>query len=748
MELVSKMSTLHSGINVITRTSDNIALKGFYFESWERLEIQLETESLKRKCIFSDLSLGAWKGHWVLNELSNQLGLKPYEKVQPLIGVDSEGNDYADTIGLLIDNESIGDQNFIIAYEQCKKIIARISELELEWVIIIAPLQKTQWQKENIQFIELLTQGLKKTNCELGVVSYGDTNLPEHWHIDYRYKVPKNHINKVGCAVPGLIEHKLFKLLALHDSDDFLALSSNLIVVSPKLRSGNFQEIEDSMIAASKLKYSHLSAAIELRQLTESSDTFFLQLEASKRFAEGGYGIALYILESIRNCVKSANELISVIAMIQNIRIALMYFDDAAAEELPDLQLSDEQKASLYQSKAWGLVMTNQSEKAEPYFELARNFLSEEKHPRLYLYLLNISALNKLKNGKTDEAFAFEKRIEKELAKQKKRDWHVDYINSINQARLYKYIKDFESAEKYYQKAFDTNRNLKVESDYLYTNLCLAQLEELKGNINGAFIFWLRTCLHWLSNEVPEALAPRVAQAILIKRLSSQGAKVEEISEKLMHYLRLVAEQTKLPKREPEIIKQAVFLRIERANHLPKVAIGTHGISVHVSNEVELPAYEGKKYNELANYVYQLMCDLLPSLKNYSIVYTEGQLGNEIPATFNELISSSIRHKTSKVIFGKHKSSFSTQEQQTLFSSSKVEISSAISFVKKMDKGMNVYFKRYRKVEFLNESQKTILQNISENTTVSNFYKPNEDPILINELLIHMQERRLIKIYI
>src|SRR4051812_38888593 len=68
------------------------------------------------ECVFADLSLGAWRGHWLARAWAAQLGLPAPAPVQPALaaGVDSADTaDYADTVARLIDNESMGDVNFI-----------------------------------------------------------------------------------------------------------------------------------------------------------------------------------------------------------------------------------------------------------------------------------------------------------------------------------------------------------------------------------------------------------------------------------------------------------------------------------------------------------------------------------------------------------------------------------------------------------------------------------------------------------
>ncbi|MEX2568117.1 MAG: hypothetical protein WD431_19370 [Cyclobacteriaceae bacterium] len=441
-------------------------------------------------------------------------------------------------------------------------------------------------------------------------------------------------------------------------------------------------------------------------------------------------------------------KLASVVSQIQNIRIALMYFSEAANEEAPQEDLPNEYKASLYQSKAWGLVMTNRAHEAEPFFELARKHLSETKYPRVYLYLLNISALNKLKIGDLDAAFGFEREIENKLSQQKNFDWHILYINSINQARLYKKIKDFELAQTYYLKAFEVNNGLKVESDLLYFNFCFAQLEELKGNNNRAFIFWLRSSIHWLSNEQPEALAPRVAQAILGSGLSSKGVSVESISNQLKKALLSICRKMNLVFEAFESSGTITFSRIERADENPEMALGTAGLGIMASSKVVRSVYNGPEYNSLKGITHRILCLLLPELKNYKTVYTDSQFGNELPVSSQELISSCIRYQVSKIIFGEKKYLFTNKEQFDFLLSSKVRICQAIASVNRGENKLIVYFKRYRRPMTLSKTEKLILENIHLYSNVSSIYETFKKDESILEVLRRMEEKRLITIFL
>ncbi|MBD3628758.1 hypothetical protein [Cyclobacterium sp.] len=734
---------------IISRSNETTCLKGFHFESWAILQKQLDVACLSGDCVFSDLSLGAWKGHWVVHEICSQLAIERYDYLQPLIGVDSQGEEYASIISRLIDNESTGDQNFIIAYESCKRIISELVKQHIKCVVIISPLPGYSWERENIEFIQLLSEGLKTTSCKVVLLNFGDASFPLGWQVTYDFPRTDQRSPTGSFPIPGLIEGQLASKLQELIPPSSLILSRSHVVIAPSERK---KETSNRSLFISRLKpiddASHLRVYFEIQELTNDREIGFLQWEAARRFSEGGYAIALRILEAIRKKIPDKLKLASVVSQIQNIRIALMYFSEAANEAAPQEDLPNEYKASLYQSKAWGLVMTNRAPEAEPFFELAREHLSETDYPRVYLYLLNISALNKLKNGDVDAAFEFEREIENKLAQQKDIDWHILYINSINQARLYKKIKEFELAQTYYLKAFEVNNSLRVESDLLYFNFCFAQLEELKGNNNRAFIFWLRSSLHWLSNEHPEALAPRVAQAILGSGLSSNVVSVASISIQLKNALLSICRKMNLFFEAFEPNGMITFSRIERAGEHPEMALGTAGLGIMASSKVVRSVYNGPEYISLKGLTHSILCTLLPELKNYKTVYTDSQFGNELPVSSQELLSSCIRYQVSRIIFGEKKYHFTEKEQFEFLLSSKVRICQAIASVKRGENKLIVYFKRYRRPLTLTKTEKTILENIHLYSNVRSIYEAfNKDEFLL-EVLRQMEEKRLITIFL
>ncbi|MCC5905700.1 MAG: hypothetical protein JJU13_05825 [Balneolaceae bacterium] len=714
----------------ITRTPGSPEFKALYFHSWKQIARDLNITDFKSEVILTDLSQGAWKGHWVAREFQQQLSLRECGYIQPLLHEEN----YADIVGRLIDNESEGDKNFNLSLENCIAIRSSLIQQQVSCVMVIPPKGDSVWEEENLQFIRLLYHALQNRPVNIVLLLITDSVIPDGWRLDFLNS--STSMSEPGHGklpfYPGIWKEGKVPGIKVGE-DQFVQLKNSFVVPNPGLRS---YSRSGEGIKNEWEKESHLHAAFQV--LFASEPNFNLvHTEAARRFAEGGYGIALRLLTLLLEKLKNPYEREATRSKIQNIRIALMQFEDAAKEYFITDDLPEIFKASLNQSKAWGLVMCNKPHEAEPYFEVAQKFLDEKEYPRLYLYLLNISALNKLRIGNLEEAFALEKRIENSLDKQDKRDWHITYINNINQARLYKKAGQLEMSETYYLRAFEVNAYVKNESDLLYSNFCLAQLEELKQNSRRAFIYWLRSCIHWLSNQTPESLAPRVAQAILKKNLSGKKAEVEEISLELLNLLQQSVNNLGLMLKSSE--QRFNFIRPGISACKPIYTAGTHGWGFCISEKSTARCYSGTNYNQLANLVSDTIRSFLPAIKWNSIhtILSDTQYGEEMPATPEELLLLALRAET-PLIFGRKQYVVTKKDREEARLKMKAGINPAIDFVAKKENSYIVFFKRYLPPLQLNIQETEVLERVQSK---------NSEYSVDGDIWMNLAKKRVVQLY-
>ena len=703
------------------------------FDSLEKLLDYFSSAS----SIYADTSKGSCEGHQIAKQLFNQLSLQRPESIQPMIGVE-EYRHYNDTINRIIDNESIGDINFIRSFELARKILKASRIQHVSDIVILIPEASSEWAIEDKHLIELLIQNAKGFNIKVSLVSYYAYILPTDWtetknqtimseEARFTFGIVNSHSVKEFSELP-------FQFHALKNGFSLIELKATQTLSKSELNQLKALPQFSSRVA---LLMTHLKE--------ELANIDFLKEQASLRFSEGAYGVSKKLLDFASKHTNNDLDKAIVLSQLQNIRIALLEFKEAAEAVIPELNIPDSSKANLYQSKAWGLVMCNKPQEAEILFQLAREHFDREAYPRAYFYLLNISALNKLRLGEMKAAFTLEKKIENSLEQMEIPDWHVLYINSINQARLFKKERALDASQAYYKKAFHINDFLRVDSDLVYFNLCMAQLEELKENSYTAFILWLRTCMHWLSMEMPESIAPRVAQAIMKKRLSNKSENINTISNQLLAELKRLAENNDY-KIGTTCKKHIAIKQLEKSDLRPEWGIGRDGVGFFTSSEEASLNYTSVAYNQLNNVVIDLLQQILPELKNFSTILIDSQYGMEMPTNGKEILLASIRNEVEHLSFNS-KSYFLNSENKTqTLMKSNVRVSPAISHITKREGEITCHFRRYRKPYTLSQTEKEVIGALTKNSTVEELLSRVED--LTTQSMFDMQEKSLLNIYL
>ncbi len=741
------MNTRFETLPAIVRYANGHQLYAWHWHSLPQLKLELGWDDAARDCLFADLSMGAWRGHWLAHEFAAQLDLSAPQPIQPMLYPDAEmASHYADIVGRLVDNESEGDRNFMVAYAFARQLVAAMQAQQRRWLLVVAPVADQLWGAENVLLLKMLCDAAPVYGFELGLLLRSDANLPELPNIDIVLcnragsSVFETTDTQEQLAIPGLLQQS-WLLPEIREKVEFLQLNDGSLLLSPNCRPLHVPTQNPTVMLPP-----YLQVCFALQQ--EQQDVGFLQQQAGARFAEGAYEIAYLILDGIRRSQLSPMQAALVSAQKQNISIALMDFKRAADEELPSAALPNLVQASLYQSKAWGLVMTGQAAIAETLFAKARTLLDPQQYQRLYLYLLNISALNKLRLGQIEQALAFEKDIEQQLQQLEQADWHLIYINCLNQARIYKKLRDFEQAGQYYRRGFFVNYQLRNESDLLYANLCLAQLESMQGDHRAAFPHWLRAALHWLANPTPEALAPRVAQAVLGRPLSNKEADVEQISFCLQTQLQLTCSALKI-----DLTSAARNIPMHRI-HTPRQAqqcIGLPGWSVMLSQQSFLPLpFDGPQYLSFNRWVIGLLHALVPQadILHAQVIFTDHQCGIELPANPREMLWSCLKWEIPSMWFdGRDYQVPLTQENPQLATSFMVENSRAINYVHADQGTWQVHFKRYLQSLQLKPIEQACLGHLQQARSLEELSQfLQSDMLSCMQLVNQLAEKRLLSI--
>lgn len=724
----------------IVRRAGPCPIPAWHVHSLAALWRALGIADPERDCLAADLSLGAWRGHWLAREWGRQLGLAEPGMVQPaLYGTEQESDRYADTVATLIDHESEGDRNFIGAHAHACALIAALRAHGISHLLLAAPLGQHRWGSENIQLLRLLQEAAPQTGFRVALLLRADAPLPQVAGLAFELQNAPAQVpsGQASFPVPGLATASA---AAQFGAPDALALRDGTLFISP-----NWRDPQSATPPPPGLE-AHLQVYFMLRDGRHDID--FLRRQADVRFAEGAYELALQILDALGEDRLAPLDAALLEAHKQNIAIALMDFARAADGKLPADTLPAVVRASLYQSKAWGLVMSGQAAQAEPYFALARELLDPRDYHRLYLYLLNISALNKLRLGQAEQALAIENEIERKLLALPFPDWHLIYINSLNQARIYKKRRDLEQAELYYNRAFFVNFQLRNESDLLYANLCYAQLEDLRAAPDKAFVYWVRTCLHWLSNPLPEAVAPRVAQAILAQPLSNKQADVERISQTLLACLQAAAQAAG---RSIEPVARPVALARIDVWSAAALCLAQPGWSVFASSEGPQAesVFCGPAYHLLNRHLIGVLAGYFPQVdfSRFTALFTDAQCGIELADSPRELLWSCVKWRVPELLSGERRYAIDPADWPSL-AGLRVETSRAIDHVATGQPRWRVHFKRYLAPLALDAAEQRCLERVRTPCALGELGSALDlDPGACLRLIQGMAEKRLVSVH-
>ncbi|HSF30585.1 MAG TPA: tetratricopeptide repeat protein [Candidatus Tectomicrobia bacterium] len=711
--------------------------------------------------VVADLSLGAWQGHQVASEFCAQLGLMAPRRVLPRMGTPVPPNTtpttvegimngppaYADLIGAWIDAEGGGDRTILGALDLATRVVVAVGEGPPRVFLVLVPRFGLPWEIENALFLRFLVQGLRRSGSRLVIVCTDREGLtvPGDWIVNWlnapEPAIPAGLEGFLGL-VPGVIEPDMaaaIQAAAPGSRVNALPLADGRLLVAPesRRRPRDVSRVEYDRLALVARSFGWVHAYAQCFGNNLYVHPLLLCREAWERFAEGGCGIALRLMERAIMCARLPPEQGFLQAQAQAMRIALHRFKEAAACADPSPVLPQTLRGFLLQAKGWGLVLTEQSACAEPYLREARHLLEPYGQTREYLYLLNISALGRLKSGDVEGALKLERRIEADAGGQARRDWQLEYVNSINLARLHRRRGDFDAAEHYYQQAFATTLGARSDSDAIYVNVCWARLHADRGWLARAVSDWLRAGLHWMSSNAPEALALRVVTAILGRPLSPDENLPEEVSSALLSLLFGSAKAAGLEAvvarlLDPALARLTPYTFIH-ADRLPEdavpgaisSAVGGPGWSVLMASGVATAPYTGAHYHPFQSLLSEFLRMLSPAdaLTTSGSIIIDDRSGREIPGTPIELLETCVRLGVPKMVFGTQMVELGRELRCRLEMHSRAHLASAVDRVEYGRAGGSVTFKRYLAPHGLSAEEAQILAALGDQPSLAELWQ-------------------------
>lgn len=505
----------------------------------------------------------------------------------------------------------------------------------------------------------------RKTNSPAGQ-RYPD--LPSDWSVEWNDTEARSVLPR-RCSLLTLVPGTVSAEIALQTADERIALDGyslqhGYVLVPPEARCDPQQipRLTYDRIAAATRQLPWLKAYAQVLGNNYYVDPWRLWAQALQQFKAGSVGTALRLATRASVCARTPAQRGVLYSLVQGMRIASRRFEEAASAPDPQPSIPDTLRSFLFEAKGWGLVMSDRPHEAQDCFRRAIElFGGEIRDRRAHLYLLNISALSRLKMGDVAGALNIEKEIAVSHTNLEQRDWRLEYINSINLARLYCRLGNFEQAVLYYRKAFETTLGTRSEGDCIYTNVCFARLDEERGRPLDSFGYRVRAAMHWVSSEAPEALSWRVAGAITGRKLSITDNLVEVVSAALCSQLIISAklaglEQCARRMQDANGEEPPVFMRpaLGVCHGTVSHAVLGPGWSILTGTTVHPPQIISEAFRRLRLMLLQLI-RVLYARARLPVVGTlliDDCFGREIPTTVFELLESAIRFRVTDVLFG------------------------------------------------------------------------------------------------
>jgi hypothetical protein len=623
--------------------------------------------------LIADVSLGAWRGHQVATELCQQLGVSAPRRSWPALT--GPRPSFADLIGHGIDVESRGDASALIALDAVEHIANRVRAPVRRTVIVVAPRTGLRWEPEDVLLVQLLATRLHAPANM--VVAYPDppsldddllATVTAEWLTTPSPRAPLGGAPEAVTLIPGIVAPEMGRMLGvtatITNQAPIVALPSGFFLVAPEFRRlpPEVPRLHYDQLGAAAAGVHWLQAYAQYRGNNLFVDSTFLLSQSWERFAEGGGGIALRLLARAEECAPGPTAQAIAQCQAEGMRIAMGHFADAAVIHDPSPAVPRELRGFLALAKAYGLVMINQVEDAQPLLSEAEHILQDSADGREILYLVNIAALGALKQGEPKHALTLEDQIEVRAERLPRTDWRLRYVNLINIARLQRRLGDLEESRHAYTAAFATTLGSRSEGEALYTNLCCARLDAERGDYHTAWLSWLRAALHWAAATAPEALSRRVASAVTGGPLGSRLDLDERVCSALLAHLLSAARLAGLPSSERtsryDEGRPPAFLRADAADaarlHRPDWAVGAPGWSLlAVAPAGASVSCARPSSRRLRAALVDILANLTdaPHLTDAEALVVDDRLGQEIAQTPHELLETALRLSIPNVWF-------------------------------------------------------------------------------------------------
>jgi len=547
--------------------------------------------------------------------------------------------------------------------------------------------------------------------------------------------------------IPGIVTADIAHLLdpAAVQSEKLIPLSGECFIVPPYLRGGlgSAPQEQYDQLSSVACQVDWLAAYGNYWGSDSAMNPTLLWDYGRAVFDVGGLNLAIRLLERAIRRARTPAEIAVFEIMAQGARILSGRFKDVAGVE-PHERLAPELTGWLSFTRGWGLTMLERPTDAEPYLESARQLLGKNRDTDEYLYVLNISALNRLKLGDWEGAFAQEQHIRSRLDRITAGRWQIAYINSLNLARLYRRRNRLDEAEQGYLEAFSTSFGVWSDSDALYLNVCLAKLHEARRQFRDALQAWTRASLYWASSPVPESISSRVLNAIVGSRATNAaGNLIDEVTTALAVHLLTNAKAAGL---EDEMFDESngvsVFVRADLSIHSGMWHAQSIADCWVFGLEEKMPPVVDTKANRRLRRILSLLVTPVSTEGGmFPVIVVDDQLGCGLPETEAEVLAACIRFGVRVLRVAGKSINLDGSVGERLTARLRVRLANPVSQVNGTDDGIVVTFKRYLEPQLLSGSAAGAVRSIANLTDA-----PAQDFDI--SVLRELERERIVDLYL
>lgn len=691
--------------------------------------LEMYADDLNNNALYiSDLKYFALCPYKLAYDLFAQMGL--IVEWQSLIsnGYPAREN-YTNDIDLWVDLESIGDVATIKARQLATALKYELLYKHGQMCTLLIIIGNDSLGKENELTLEYISRLLP--TLKIHILSTTNTpQIPTNWQ---PYHLLNTSAAMSSCGIISASELPHFdsdlKIKIILNHDYMFFLSANLVLEQKyhyqlyKKYIFKTEKICESYFDGYQLDYDRAVASI---------------IQYAWKLAElGADEGAVDLLNEACGCSQHPEIKALYIIQLQYLYIASQRYVEAARGCLSYELLDGEWQQQYCLTKAWGATLIKNLGLAAEYFIKAGMPLNQLPSDINSLYRSNIYALWLHLSNQSSHAIKIENSIKATLEEQQSIHYQMRYINAINLARLHRSNSNFTASHLYYDLAFETIKGLYTETDYIYSNICYAILNESNNDYWTAFHCWLRAALHWVVTAYQEALGWRAVRVIL-KNNFSPHAKLDPGLISQAFYSKLSDLILKLNIQLKKTCTHPIQFMDQKtitSQHQPVIALGGIGWSIFAYKQARSHSKSSQHYSHdvpLAALLGQIVFFLSGCQRDpltMDILTVVRMHGYEMPTNIHEVISHSVRSQISHINFANKTHKLSTQYITQLKQNLKARISDAVVSITPINNTYNVIYKRYIPARILSSAETFIVKQILSS---------NSTPVYLSELQKNM----------